>query len=383
MPVYNSCRLGQLFHLAIGSVLSQTLEDFELIVVNDGSTDGTEEIVKGYKDSRIRYFSKSNGGTASARNLGIKMAKGAYIAYCDHDDILFPAHLEALAGMLDKDRRLAVVYADTLDLMNGKLSYGRSIELNYENCEERLLCVGFVNAVHRKEMLDKTGLFDEAEELRFQNETLDLWLRVIDKYAGGMLHVREPLSYFIFHGHNRKMQFKDQAERETKYALTEEYVLNKRYAALKKQKGARFAKVCLNLISKKAALGRRQAEIKGFLASLNLKYLDYVERTRLARSLFLAGLMEEGVKVLSKEFSAEKKLLEITGSYLEKNYAKTIELSEKLISELPFLADPFYYQSLAYLAENNVQKARERLERALALDPRDQRFLRLKERLGQ
>jgi glycosyltransferase involved in cell wall biosynthesis len=71
---------------AIDSALNQTYRDFEVIVIDDGSTDGTGEMLKERYDDKIRYFYKENGGCASARNYGIKMARGEYIAFLDSDD---------------------------------------------------------------------------------------------------------------------------------------------------------------------------------------------------------------------------------------------------------------------------------------------------------
>jgi len=84
IPTYNRAHtIGR----AIKSVLNQTYQDFEIIVVDDGSTDNTEEVVKSFRDKRIRYIQhKKNKGAAAARNTGIKSAKGKYIAFQDSDD---------------------------------------------------------------------------------------------------------------------------------------------------------------------------------------------------------------------------------------------------------------------------------------------------------
>ena len=79
----------------LDSILSQTYENFELIVVDDGSTDNTEEVVKRHSAGRINYLKIDNwGGPARPRNIGIEKAKGKYIAFCDDDDIWLPKKLE-------------------------------------------------------------------------------------------------------------------------------------------------------------------------------------------------------------------------------------------------------------------------------------------------
>jgi len=85
IPCYNSARF---LITSIGSVLSQTYSPIEIIVVNDGSTDNTEEVVSSIKCANLRYFRQENGGVSSARNLGIKQARGEYIRFLDADDEL-------------------------------------------------------------------------------------------------------------------------------------------------------------------------------------------------------------------------------------------------------------------------------------------------------
>lgn len=93
IPTYNRAHLvGR----AIQSVLNQTYQDFEIIVVDDGSTDNTEEVVKSFNDPRIRYIRHDqNRGGSAARNTGIKMARGEYIAFQDSDDEWLPEKLES------------------------------------------------------------------------------------------------------------------------------------------------------------------------------------------------------------------------------------------------------------------------------------------------
>jgi len=88
LPTYNAGTRGGGIYLreAIESVLKQTYEKFELIIVNDGSTDNTENIVSNYSDHRIKYIYQRNAGQAEARNTGLKHAKGNYICFLDDDD---------------------------------------------------------------------------------------------------------------------------------------------------------------------------------------------------------------------------------------------------------------------------------------------------------
>lgn len=93
IPAYNA---GKFIGRALDSILGQSLTDIEVIVVNDGSTDNTAEIVAGYPDPRIRMVSQENGGTMAARKTGIGLFSGDYVLFCDADDSLRPEALQRL-----------------------------------------------------------------------------------------------------------------------------------------------------------------------------------------------------------------------------------------------------------------------------------------------
>lgn len=97
MPAYNS---GMYIGEAIRSVLAQTHRNWELLVVNDGSTDATVEVLSGFDDPRIKIFHKTNGGIGSARNLGLRNATGRFLSFLDSDDLLPPKSLEARLQVL-------------------------------------------------------------------------------------------------------------------------------------------------------------------------------------------------------------------------------------------------------------------------------------------
>jgi glycosyltransferase involved in cell wall biosynthesis len=123
IPAYNrSAYLGE----AIQSVLDQTFQDFELIVIDDGSTDNTKEIVKGFLDTRVRYLYQENSGVSSARNMGIKAANGEYIAFLDSDDIWLPENLELKVNLLDSRPDVGLVCSDAYVVDNStKATFGR------------------------------------------------------------------------------------------------------------------------------------------------------------------------------------------------------------------------------------------------------------------
>lgn len=107
IPVFN--RAGLLWR-AIGSVRAQTFQDFEIVVVDDGSTDNPRAVVNAFADPRIRFFGQDNAGGGAARNRGIDEANGEFIAFLDSDDVFLPHHLAALHAELEGTSR-KVVYA--------------------------------------------------------------------------------------------------------------------------------------------------------------------------------------------------------------------------------------------------------------------------------
>src|SRR4030067_1245470 len=108
IPCFNS---GKYLRECLDSVLSQTSQDFEVIVVDDGSTDDTPSIIKSY-GSRVRLIRQDNKGPSSARNAGIKIAQGNYIAFQDADDVWLPRKLELQYRFLQENPPYLWVYSD-------------------------------------------------------------------------------------------------------------------------------------------------------------------------------------------------------------------------------------------------------------------------------
>jgi glycosyltransferase involved in cell wall biosynthesis len=109
MPVYNGERF---IEQAIDSLLEQSFQDWELVVIDDGSTDTTPQILHQYPDERIKVIRQKNSGEAGARNTGLKHINGEYMAFLDADDLYLPNALEDLSSFLDQNPRYGVVFSD-------------------------------------------------------------------------------------------------------------------------------------------------------------------------------------------------------------------------------------------------------------------------------
>lgn len=181
MPVYNAAKF---IDEAIDSILSQSFKDFEFLIINDGSTDGSKKIILSYKDPRIKFFeNKKNLGVARTLNRGLRLAKGKYIARMDADDIAFPERLKLLSQEFGKDNQLAVVssYYNIIDEAGNYLYANQDVfspEEIYYTLQFRN-CLGHPTVMFNKDIIIKefSGYDEECEA-----EDYDLWLRLVSKY---------------------------------------------------------------------------------------------------------------------------------------------------------------------------------------------------------
>jgi glycosyltransferase involved in cell wall biosynthesis len=181
LPTYNHAHF---LPFSLRSVLGQSLQDFEVLVVDDGSRDNTSDVVKQFPDPRIHYIYQANRGLAAARNTGIRAASGDYLAFLDADDVFSPCKLEAQVHWLQQHPECGFVagawsYIDEDGQYIGEYRPGnRAPELHVQNwlygCR-----VNPISVLVARAWVNQVGGFDE--HLR-QVEDYDLWLRLA--YAG-------------------------------------------------------------------------------------------------------------------------------------------------------------------------------------------------------
>jgi len=240
MPTFNGAKF---IAKSINSVLRQTFKDFELIIINDGSSDKTKGIIKAYRDQRIVYIeNKKNLGTSKSRNIGLNKSKGKYIAYCDHDDIYYPHHLKVLAEFLERHPGIGLVYGDSFIKIANNEEMKKQILYSEDFDPYKLEIMCFIlplEVMHRKKCLVKSGWFDESSIIRKHSaEDWDLWLRISDYFT--CYHINKPLGEFVFHGHNRSFN--------TKFDVSYEYVIRKRLKNKDKQPNY-TRKCCLGIVN--------------------------------------------------------------------------------------------------------------------------------------
>ncbi len=198
VPAYN---VSKYIQEALISLEKQTFSDFEVLIVDDGSTDDTAAVVQKFtrRDSRFKLLQKANGGLSSARNYGISHAQGEYIALLDGDDVYHKDKLATHVARLYSRADVGVVYSASRTIRDdGKSTFitlsGKPV---YPNPLLALLCKNFVghgsNAVFRRCLISEVGGFNES--LRSW-EDVDLWLRIAATQKWGFYREKRVLCYY-------------------------------------------------------------------------------------------------------------------------------------------------------------------------------------------
>lgn len=194
LPAHNR---EELLTRSIESVLNQTFSDFELIVVDDGSTDGTDEVIARLEDPRVRYVRlEKNRGASAARNVGIRQANGRFLAFQDSDDEWVPEKLEKQLQCLERqDKEVGVVYSDMERIeADGSVLYYRSPTvipdrlINADMGFYQVYGLGIQSTLIRRECFDHVRTFDERYRCF---EDLELFIRLSKHYR--FHHLQEPL----------------------------------------------------------------------------------------------------------------------------------------------------------------------------------------------
>jgi glycosyltransferase involved in cell wall biosynthesis len=181
MAVYNG---EKYVHESIDSILCQTFDDFEFIIINDASTDITPEILRSYKDPRIIILNNpENIGLTRSLNRGLKFARGEYIARMDADDISLPNRFECQVAYLDAHLEVGLLATSFLFIDESGNDKMISRPATDQQFKEKLMkgnqfCHGVV--MFRRACIDKIGGY--REEYRYAQD-YDLWLRIMEKYG--------------------------------------------------------------------------------------------------------------------------------------------------------------------------------------------------------
>lgn len=184
IPTYNR---ADLISDAIDSVLNQTYSDYEIIVVDDASTDNTAEVVNRYGD-RVHYEVHAHSGASGTRNHGLRAAHGRYIAFLDSDDLFFSTKLEKQIALFEQHPELGMVYSSYTSANLEKKPLDEHPAGVYKNGYQELLTgctIATPTVMVRRDVIDQIGMFDE--ELLIADD-IDLWSRIFRYYPIEPIH---------------------------------------------------------------------------------------------------------------------------------------------------------------------------------------------------
>jgi glycosyltransferase involved in cell wall biosynthesis len=180
IPTYNR---WPLVAEAVDSVLAQSFQDIEIIVVDDGSTDGTTNRLAKF-DGRLRLFTTTGRGVAAARNFGVSQAQGCYVAFLDSDDLWLPGKVETQIAFLDRHPEIQICQTDEIWVRNGVRVNPKAMHRKPSGdifVRSLDLCLISPSAVMMtRELFQRIGGFDESFPVC---EDYDLWLRVTSVYS--------------------------------------------------------------------------------------------------------------------------------------------------------------------------------------------------------
>lgn len=180
IPLYNK---ENFIKNTLKSVLNQNFTDFEVIIVNDGSTDSSEEKVLQFDDSRVHYYRKKNDGVSSARNYGIEKAKSDYIAFIDADDYWYPDFLDEMFKSINSCPQLKV-FSAAIEIETSKSAIPANYSIkkigdfeivNYFTASTKRTVLCSSSAVFHKMVFEQTGQFNTNLK---SGEDTDLWIRI-------------------------------------------------------------------------------------------------------------------------------------------------------------------------------------------------------------
>ena len=217
IPTFNRSRFVT---EAVLSVFDQTYQPVEIIVVDDGSTDDTAEVLAPYFQ-RIQYIHQPNQGVSVARNAGIKVATGELIAFLDGDDRWLPSKLALQVECLEKNRDVGLVHSNVsyFGTNDERGRQTKGVTTTYErDCYAELFLGNRIttsSVLVRRECLEKVGLFDEGIR-KASTEDYDLWIRIARYFE--FAYVPDPVVLYRVHPNNAINDFRTLIENE-RYVL--------------------------------------------------------------------------------------------------------------------------------------------------------------------
>jgi len=288
IPTYNRANL---ISETIDSVLDQTYKDYEIIVIDDGSTDNTQEVLSLYGE-RIKIIQQNNQGQGPARNTGIKSSRGEWIAFLDSDDLWKPNKLKEQVDFLKNKPNLAWVYSDaevfedTTGLM--LYSFGERQRLYEGDILEKLLIQDFIPSptpLINKKVFEHVGYFLNYESA----QDWDMWIRIAEYYPIGL--ISESLALYRKHPGN----ITSSLTWEKKYSCRIDIIKNaieRNPEQLKKVKDLAISNIKLGLCKSLLQEGNKVDARRLIIAAIKLHPLLFFQYIYLLGSYFPLSMIQ-------------------------------------------------------------------------------------------
>jgi glycosyltransferase involved in cell wall biosynthesis len=189
MTVYNG---SQYVLTSVNSILRQSFANFELLIIDDGSEDNSEEIIRSLKSEKIRYIKLKHVGRSAALNYGLKEAKYDWVALMDSDDIAVPERLEIEVKFI-KESIIDIIFSDSVFFKNKEIQFLNMINTEKEDLNRKIKFRGHIcnsSVLYNRNFILENGGYNENLD---HSEDHDLWIRLLNK--GNFVHLNEFLLF--------------------------------------------------------------------------------------------------------------------------------------------------------------------------------------------
>jgi len=214
---YNS---EKFLYETLNSIIKQTYQNWELIIINDGSSDSTESIINDYikRGFPITYYFQKNKGVGFSRNIALKVSKGEYVAFIDHDDIWMPDYLNKQILFLENNPEIDFIYTNffMLNQQTGRMQLAHKKSQPSGYVFERFLHrypIGILTVVIRKKVIDKLDSFFDVK-LKLAEE-YDVFMRILHDCKASYLD--EPLAIYRIHSNMLSLKYLENFPEEIEY----------------------------------------------------------------------------------------------------------------------------------------------------------------------
>ena len=220
IPTHNR---SWLISTTISYVLNQTYDDFEVIVIDNGSTDDTRSVVESITDNRVKYIYQNNSGSpAKPRNTGISVSSGKYVSFLDDDDIWYPNKLETVVHAFESSPYPDIICHSEYENKHGKITNLLQYQSKRQDVFEHLMfhgnCLsGSATSVRTEVLLEVEGFREEIEF--FEIEDYDLWIRISEKFM--VFHIPESLAMMRETGSNQTTNVTVESHQRTQSIIME------------------------------------------------------------------------------------------------------------------------------------------------------------------